>query len=518
MCATTKQRLFTPDSSENSVPDLIVVRGEASSHVLSFCFLRFDDIFCIRLHKDYGIIAFFCHEHCLNSILYCGEAFMTASHSPPAPDSVGDEKKAKAAFQLDGITIGSISLFLSFLGSSLTIPYLQSQRDKLGCDVMCYGSMQSARSGLSMVGLVLVGRLSDRIGRTKMMWIGLFASLFSYATNIYGTDMTSMWLALIPSALLNHNFNVMKALFADYSSDYGYSESQRASAIGKLGMVAGLSFMLGPMLGTSVLGSYLHTTYAAVSLTILSGSMLLLLPVSNSESNSAKNAAQPVKATQPISLLSIKENIVSFFYMPAIQSPGARLLLFMRCFMALAFHIFMTIWTVSLKKRFDFAAKDHAYFMGWIGLWYAVSQGLLARLLIRFCAEDPTWLILMCAVCLGLGRMWAMMTSSLVMVYAIMACVIIALGVINTTISTDCSRLAGKDQVGGLFGVFEAVEGFSGLIGPSLGGLLFNANPHLPLASVVAAYACVCIGIVLYYRKYIVQLGHTSTDDKQKDD
>ncbi|RYH14026.1 MFS transporter [archaeon] len=445
---------------------------------------------------------------------------MTTSHSPPASDTAAeDETKLKAAFQLDGITIGSISLFLSFLGSSLTIPYLQSQRDKLGCNVLCYGSMQSARSGLSMVGLVLVGRLSDRIGRTKVMWIGLFASLFSYAVNIYGTDLTSMWLALIPVALLNHNFNVMKALFADYCSNYGYSESQRASAIGKLGMVAGLSFMLGPMLGTSVLGSYLNTTYVAVILTLLSGSMLLFLPVSNSESNSVKNTAQPIKTTQqPVSQLSIKESIVSFFYMPAIQSPGARLLLFMRCFMALAFYVFMTIWTVSLKKRFDFGAKDHAYFMGWIGLWYAVSQGLLARLLIRFCAEDPTWLILMCSMCLGLGRIWAMMTSSLVMVYAIMACVIIALGVINTTISTDCSRLAGKDQVGGLYGVFEAVEGFAGLIGPSIGGLLFTVNPHLPLASVVAAYACVCIGIVLYYRKHIVQLGQTSVDDKQKED
>eukprot|EP01031_Cornospumella_fuschlensis_P017077 gene17077-20890_t len=156
---------------------------------------------------------------------------MTASTSPQAVDNAGEKKKVNEGIQLDGITIGSISLFFSFLGSSLTIPYLQSQRDKLGCDVLCYGSMQSARSGLSMVGLVLVGRLSDRLGRTKMMWIGLLASLFSYTVNIYGTDLTSMWLALIPSALLNHNFNVMKALFADYCSDYGYSESQRASAI-----------------------------------------------------------------------------------------------------------------------------------------------------------------------------------------------------------------------------------------------------------------------------------------------
>jgi hypothetical protein len=46
----------------------------------------------------------------------------------------------------------------------------------------------------------------------------------------------------------------------------------------------------------------------------------------------------------------------------------------MRCLMALAFSIFMTVWTVSLKQRFSFGARDHAFFMGWVGLWYSLSQ------------------------------------------------------------------------------------------------------------------------------------------------
>ena len=51
--------------------------------------------------------------------------------------------------------------------------------------------------------------------------------------------------------------------------------------------------------------------------------------------------------------------------------------------MALAFHMFAPVWQVSIKTRFDFAPKDHAQFMGLIGLTYALSQGLIAKPLIK---------------------------------------------------------------------------------------------------------------------------------------
>jgi hypothetical protein len=189
--------------------------------------------------------------------------------------------------------------------------------------------------------------------------------------------------------------------------------------------------------------------------------------------------------------------------------------------MAFAFSIFMTVWTVTLKERFNFGARDHAYFMGWIGLCYAISQGVLARYLLQLFGgtsssnssshkhnvkkenlnhtsndnnddksgatkpahdnkvgkhdtteldpssssnssssdkkasqqpvedsdSDPTVLLLLCMLMLSLGRVSAMLTHSVAMVYAIMALVIIALGVVNTAMASACGSLAGPDQV-----------------------------------------------------------------------
>lgn len=411
----------------------------------------------------------------------------------------------------DGIFLGSASCFLSLLGASLTIPFLQAQRDKLGCDALCYGAMQSTRSGLSIVGTFLVGRLSDRMGRSQALWLGNISTLFSYFINISSNSIIWMWISMIPSSLLNQNFSVMKALFADYSSDYCYNESQRASAIGRLGMSAGLSFMVGPVVGAFLFHSYSHAAIAAIALTILSSITLIKLPTprnSSANNESAKLRKDEDRVTyiqRPITVKSIQQQILQFVYLPALETFGAKLLLLTRFCMSLAFNIFMVIWTVSLKSRFSFGPKDHAFFMAWIGLWYALSQGFLAKIFISYTdgGKNSTWLLQICVVCLSFGRVLAMMTSSLAVVYLVMAIVIIALGIMNTAISAASTHLAGKNQMGGLYGIFEAAESFGGIIGPTLGGLLARTHPQLPIISVVAIYGVVFIVLTFYYERYI---------------
>ena len=114
--------------------------------------------------------------------------------------------KKKAAAR--GVMFGSFSVFIGFLAASLTFPFLQEQRDLLGCDALCYGSMQSARSGLTLLGSVLVGRLSDTTGRLPPLYLGLASSLSGYLISLNFASVQGMWAALVPSALLNQNFNV----------------------------------------------------------------------------------------------------------------------------------------------------------------------------------------------------------------------------------------------------------------------------------------------------------------------
>lgn len=131
-----------------------------------------------------------------------------------------------------GLFLGTVLVFLSMMGASFTFPFLQSKRDSVGCDVVCYGSLQSTRSALSLVGATITGRLSDQLGRIPLLWLGLVSSGISYCIALHGKSITALYLAMIPTALLNQNYSVLKALFSDYQADRSATESERASAIG----------------------------------------------------------------------------------------------------------------------------------------------------------------------------------------------------------------------------------------------------------------------------------------------
>ena len=119
--------------------------------------------------------------------------------------------------------------------------------------------------------------------------------------------------------------------------------------------------------------------------------------------------------------------------------------------------------------------------------------------------KDPTNVLLACIVILSLGRVLAMTVPSLELVYAIMAAVIVALGIMNTSISSACSNLADRSQIGGLFGILDAVESSAGLIGPTVGGILHRMGDSVPLYSVVVIYAFVFVAILAGYREHIVR-------------
>ena len=206
---------------------------------------------------------------------------------------------------------------------------------------------------------------------------------------------------------------------------------------------------------------------------------------------------------------------------PAARSPAAILFMTIRVCMAMAFHIFQTIWTVSLKSRFNFGPADHGKFMSFIGLTYALSQGFVARyILAKFGANQPrdrVRVLLVSCVALGAGRYVAFHTSSIAVVYCMFACIVTGLGVVNTVLAADTSQLASSREIVSVIGILAAVENGAGMLGPVLGGVLSYVHPiRAPLLAVVGLYAIV-FGLVLWgYERLVLRkdILHGSRDKK----
>ena len=195
----------------------------------------------------------------------------------------------------------------------------------------------------------------------------------------------------------------------------------------------------------------------------------------------------------------------AFVSMPVLQTRGAQLLIVLRLLLALGFHMFAPLWQVSIKKRFDFAPKDHAQFMGLIGLMYALSQGFVAKPLIARAGDDPSRLMVLCLLFLGGARPFALRTASVGVVYALYVPMVIALGVINTAVTTACARLTSGEDLGGLFGVLESVESAAGMFGPFLGGALSARSEGASLGAVLVCYGAALVLVLLFYGKHVVR-------------
>eukprot|EP00957_Ditylum_brightwellii_P135814 10358633-Ditylum_brightwellii.AAC.1 len=104
--------------------------------------------------------------------------------------------------------------------------------------------------------------------------------------------------------------------------------------------------------------------------------------------------------------------------------------------------------------------------MSFIGLSYALSQGVVAKSVVSYTGNSPSArvrIVSCCCIILGLGRYVAFQTQTL--------------GVINTILTADTSGIAPSNEMGGLYGALEAVESAAGMIGPIVGGSLAYIDP-----------------------------------------
>mmetsp|Transcript_14535 Transcript_14535/g.47359 ORF Transcript_14535/g.47359 Transcript_14535/m.47359 type:complete len:232 (+) Transcript_14535:785-1480(+) len=207
--------------------------------------------------------------------------------------------------------------------------------------------------------------------------------------------------------------------------------------------------------------------------------------------------------------------------LPSARSPGGLLLLGIRCLAGFAFHLFQVVWQPSLKRRFpDFTTADLSKFMTFVGILYAVSQGYVAQRALAFAHarnRTPSALILCCAV-LCSGRLVAVSTTSLALIYAAYAAVIVALGVFNAALTSAVQRVAGPTERGGFYGLLSAVESVCGILGPIAGGLIATwggsqAPEFLVCVIVVLLYAAAAGCIATYWRDVLLLAGETMKKD-----
>ena len=163
------------------------------------------------------------------------------------------QQSAPAAGRRAAVIFIFITVVIDVLGFGLIIPVLPKLVEQfMGGDTaraaLVYGVFGTAWSLMQFLFAPLLGAISDRFGRRKVILISCFGLGLDYIVMALAPGVGWLFVGRIISGICASNFSTAGAYIADVSPP-----EKRAQAFGLIGAAFGVGFVLGPALG-GVLG------------------------------------------------------------------------------------------------------------------------------------------------------------------------------------------------------------------------------------------------------------------------
>ena len=352
-----------------------------------------------------------------------------------------------------------ITLLLDILGIGLIIPILPRLVESFADQNMVaaarlYGALGALYALMQFICAPIIGSLSDRFGRRKVILSSLFGSAVDYLILVFAPNITWLFIGRILTGVTSANYSAAMAYIADISPP-----EKRAANFGIIGAAFGIGFIAGPALG-GMLGEYhLRAPFVAASaLTTINWLYgCFVLPESLAPEN---RRAFSWARSNPVGALR------AFRHYPAAIELAATYFL-----MQLAHQVFPATWVLYTEYRYGWTPRQVGLSLAVVGLMSALVQGGLTRIVVKRLAEKRT---ILAGMTLGACAYFGYGTAS----HGWMIFVILAFGsltgVTMPTLQSVISRQAGANEQGGLQGALISLASITGILGPAIATGLFS--------------------------------------------
>ncbi len=331
------------------------------------------------------------------------------------------------------------------------VPFLVNQLTGSFNPVSVTGVL-AAYSGLQFIGAPIIGRLSDRHGRRKILTITVAISGIA----LIGSGLAQSLLVLLLFQGLNGAssgvFAIAQAVVADSVSDL----KQRTVSFGALGASLGIGFVIGPGVG-GVIGAIDPKLpfFVAAGFCLLN---VLLIRLRLTESRPVSDNKVDVQSSQ--SLLwgqgqAALRRLISVYFL-----------------FYLGFNAFNGIFVLAAKDRFNWGPQPSGLVLVYVGVVSIIVQGaLLPNLLKRFRAErlSVIGLTLVGAAMLGVSGInhgYELYITQLLFAGGV--------GLSTPGLRSSMSICVNENQQGALGGITQSVISLTSLFGPLLSGQIYG--------------------------------------------
>jgi len=367
-----------------------------------------------------------------------------------------------------------LTIFIDLLGFGILIPVIPQLLANPASEYYLLPQGMTPQQGFILLGFLtavfsigqfiatpILGQLSDRYGRKKLLAISLTGTCISYLLFAYGIITNNLLLLFIArtfDGITGGNISVAQAAIADVTTP-----EKRAKNFALIGAAFGLGFIIGPYIGgklsdPSIVPWFNATTpfiFAAFLSALNVISIILFFP----ETLKEKNHNLKIKWNRSLTNIyhaSINKELRVLFGTVFLFTAG--------------FTFFTTFFSVYLIDKFNFTQGNIGDFFAYIGLWVAFTQAVITG---RVSAKYPSYQIiryglLACAIAMFLyflPQLW----WQLLFIVPIFA---IGNGVANANITALISRSAGPEIQGEVLGINSSVAALAMSIPPILSGFI----------------------------------------------
>ncbi|NDD58304.1 MAG: MFS transporter [Chlamydiae bacterium] len=334
-------------------------------------------------------------------------------------------------------------------------------------------------------GSPILGAISDRIGRKKIIVSTIILALFSYLIGIFSLLKANIFLFFLSRLLAGvaaGNYPIAQSYIADETK-----EEDKVKNFGLLGMSWGLGFILGPWIGgkCSVFFGSGNTSWTgpfilAGSLCVINLSMVVIFV---RESVFAPNRKK-------ISFFAGCQDLVKAFTHPNLKK--IFLVMFLFCF---GWGFFNEFTPIFLMDRLSFHVEDIGNFFACVGLWVAICQGYLIRPFAKRFSSQNLMMFSFLIFSILLAILCFIKNSF--QLYFLLPFLAFFESAIYPSAASLISNISSKENQGEVLGVYNSVQWAAIGLSPFFSGSLIIKFPFLSPA--IASF-CMLLAFSVFLR------------------
>jgi DHA1 family multidrug resistance protein-like MFS transporter len=382
----------------------------------------------------------------------------------------------------------SFTLVVVTLGYGLVIPIFPFYIEKLGGSGGELGMLVALSALTELLFGPLWGSLSDRVGRKRVLMVGVFG--YGAALLLMGFA-THLWMLFAARALSGVLTAATMPSAMAYVGD-ATSEKDRGGGIGWLGSAAGLGIILGPGVGGWLARGSLSQPFFVGAGLAWTALLLVAFLLPETLPTRAKSGREP---RHTLSLGRLRDALASPIGFP----------LFLLFLVSFALANFEAVFGLYAAQRFGFGPQRVGTILMVVGLVTTLGKGALTGPLTRRWGEERVVQASMLAG--AIGYLVLLAAFDFVTILAATAAFILSKTVLRPALLALVSRRADLGQ-GTAMGLGNTFLSLGRIIGPLWAGLIFDVGITLPYLS----------GAAIMAAGFVVSLWHIEAADAKVGD